>query len=344
MKRKLISSQVIKRKLPENFNEEDAFFLQFIEHRLPDIHIHEYQHVNVTHNGLILKGLRILTDYDTSLAYFLKRKLSRKWFYVKALLVNYLLKKKIKSNPNKKYLVVHDDLSNGYYHWMLEVLPRLFLAINNVKNFTLILPEGLTEFQKESLKFFNIQAKVFINKNEYLAVKNLIIPDYTASKSNHNPKVILPLQDFLLEQISVSQQQKFKHYQKVFLTRKRAKMRKIVNEQEVEALLVSEGYTIVDFEDHSYLDQIAICSNIKHLVAIHGAGLANLLFMNSCRSLLELRSSDQYQKGLSYYKISNILFIDYYYLNCIPTKKCDYINTDITVSLKSLKKSLSILI
>jgi hypothetical protein len=54
--------------------------------------------------------------------------------------------------------------------------------------------------------------------------------------------------------------------------------RRISNEAEIALLLESYGYRTVYLEDHAPADQIAMVRAARHIVAIHGAALAPLMF------------------------------------------------------------------
>ena len=59
--------------------------------------------------------------------------------------------------------------------------------------------------------------------------------------------------------------------------------------QEVESVLKDYGFRIIDDGITSHLDQIELFSKIRHLIAIHGAGITNILFRRGMpMNLLEL--------------------------------------------------------
>lgn len=76
---------------------------------------------------------------------------------------------------------------------------------------------------------------------------------------------------------------------KVFLSRR--KERSIINDSEIEGFLQQEGYKTVYPEDLSPSDQILLFQNAEEMVAIHGAGLAPLLYCTpdlGLRRLIEI--------------------------------------------------------
>jgi len=65
---------------------------------------------------------------------------------------------------------------------------------------------------------------------------------------------------------------------KVFITRKSDQYRSITNINEIEKLVKSRGYEIIDNASLSFEQQLHLYQSVSHIIAIHGAGLTNLLF------------------------------------------------------------------
>jgi capsular polysaccharide biosynthesis protein len=65
---------------------------------------------------------------------------------------------------------------------------------------------------------------------------------------------------------------------KVFLARRAPYGRLIANPDEVEAALSARGYEVIDAAGMNAVEQIRLFHQTRHLVAIHGAGMANMIF------------------------------------------------------------------
>jgi len=75
--------------------------------------------------------------------------------------------------------------------------------------------------------------------------------------------------------------------------------RRLANQTEVEALLNRLGFESVDAARLSHDEQMRLFSETRHLVAEHGAGIANILFRQGAPlSLLELFPGDYVSAGL----------------------------------------------
>ena len=66
---------------------------------------------------------------------------------------------------------------------------------------------------------------------------------------------------------------------RVYISRERATRRRLLNEAQVWGLLEPLGFEKVLMEDLSFDEQVALMKQTKALVAPHGAGLSNMLFM-----------------------------------------------------------------
>lgn len=66
---------------------------------------------------------------------------------------------------------------------------------------------------------------------------------------------------------------------RLYVSRARAKLRRVVNEAELTQWLVGEGYTVVHPEDMTVAQQIDLYSRASHVVAPGGAALTNMIFM-----------------------------------------------------------------
>lgn len=65
---------------------------------------------------------------------------------------------------------------------------------------------------------------------------------------------------------------------KVFLARRPPYGRLIANPAEVEDAVASRGYEVIDAAGMDAVEQIRLFHQTRHLVAIHGAGMANMIF------------------------------------------------------------------
>jgi capsular polysaccharide biosynthesis protein len=118
-----------------------------------------------------------------------------------------------------------------------------------------------------------------------MTADELIVPSHS-SRHEAVPwwAVQFPRETFLRQSSAASDQKK------LFLDRGAAKRRTILNQREVLKYLSGRGYTIVDTAKLSFQEQVSLFRGARSIVSCHGAGLANLCFVEPGTRLLEIFS------------------------------------------------------
>lgn len=99
--------------------------------------------------------------------------------------------------------------------------------------------------------------------------------------------------------------------QRIYITRSRAKTRRVLNEKALVSTLESLGFNIYELEHLAPEEQVCLFRDAECVVAPHGAGLANLLFSSSTE-VLELFGSRHVVPH--YYLLSKSLGHSYRYI------------------------------
>lgn len=132
------------------------------------------------------------------------------------------------------------------------------------------------------LRLLNVNWVTFESREQVL-VRELIV--FTnLSIAHFNPQILAQIQNQLAPNSTPIP------WRKVFVSRSKARFRKVVEEEMYHPLLKEKGFEILCLEDCSIEDQIRIFSETKFLVGIHGAGLTNMVFMPKGGKVLELRA------------------------------------------------------
>ena len=79
---------------------------------------------------------------------------------------------------------------------------------------------------------------------------------------------------------------------RVYLSRKRAPKRRILNEERIEHILARAGFECIAAEDYTILEQISLFASTKILIGPHGAGLGNMVFMSPGAHVVEFMPDD----------------------------------------------------
>ena len=121
-----------------------------------------------------------------------------------------------------------------------------------------------------------------------------------------------------------------KTYKYIWISRQNTGKRKIENFDEIEKILNKYSFTILQFENLSFSEQIRIVNNCEILGGVHGAGLVNMLFLNKKAKIIELRGKND-SKNNCFFTLASDLELDYYY-HLSETISEDYYSTNHVVN------------
>jgi len=273
--------------------------------------------------GIIFKNLII--NRQTIHGRLDKRNLKILKPYNKIIFSNYIEKTFRKNNEviilddDKIYLLVHHWFN--YYHWVTESLYRLFSNHQNTKDFTIVLPEKLktNKFVQDSLSAFSDISAAYFPNESLIKFKALNFVTEKKYCDNYDPEVLKKINKFYTDYINHNDIKSPIKNEKIFISRKNAERRNIINNEELSEILTNYNFEIVDFEDYSFFEQIAIMQQTRILIGTHGAGLTNMIFMKTGAKVMELSrevlsKKDHHSKV--YWRMAGVLNHSYYYQFC----------------------------
>jgi hypothetical protein len=206
---------------------------------------------------------------------------------------------------------------NNYFHWLFDVLPRLHLLEKSRwydQTDFFIVPSYKRTYQKESLQLLGIDKSKIIegDKETHLQADILIATTHVRYRSyipvwackflkSHFPPTTVPDAD---------------NTHRIYISRRDASFRYIVNEDAVIAVLKKFNFQIVQTTGMSFQEQVNLFASADFIIATHGAGMANLAFCKKGTTVLELFSQD-FVVPL-YYDLANKVRLHYAYLVCQP--------------------------
>lgn len=223
--------------------------------------------------------------------------------------------KKIMSGRLKFFATPHalitDSWSGGYFHWVADCLPRLQVLSNAGAVAPLLLPTFLKTFPfvQESLDMLKVPHYRFLKPFHWYLHSRLQFPVHLAATGNYNDIIMRQLRQRFNEGFDDVPQQK------IYISRRNAGRRRLINEVDILAQLEARGFTIVFCENMSFLQQVQLFRRTKYLVSNHGAGLTNMLFMPAGGSVLELRRADDRHNNC-YFSLAAAMQLNYHYLLC----------------------------
>lgn len=186
-----------------------------------------------------------------------------------------------------------DACASNYAHWLTEVLPRiaLFCDEERHKDIPIVINSGLHEnilnslFEvigsKRKVIALPIGRAITINKLFITSVAGYVPFERRTNKiSGHShgkfsPYAFNVLTSHLSSHVDKTDSKGWP--EKIFI-RRNSGTRKVVNASEIENLLVTKGYKIVETESLTFLQQVQLAKNTKKIIAPTGAALANAIF------------------------------------------------------------------
>jgi hypothetical protein len=191
-------------------------------------------------------------------------------------------------------------LYRNYYHRFADAIPRIYAlyhpSIQRYDTVRLYLDERFSADELRVIRHLvpdNVNVKVVDAATRIQAAQCIHLPylssDRTGASKWFEASVgFLPRQclDWLREEIyELVEVQPAEPFRKLYVTRRNAKVRRLINEDEVASYLRSKGFEVVALEERPLREQVQLFAEASVVVAQHGAGLVNLLFSQDVRVL-----------------------------------------------------------
>jgi capsular polysaccharide biosynthesis protein len=179
-----------------------------------------------------------------------------------------------------------DDYSPNYFHWLTECLPRIWVIdqFPEYAELPLLIDKKLPPSFIESLQLVKGRHEIIrVTKHEFYEVEELIYPS-VLSVIHDNYGFPKSMDDVLIspEGIKYVRNAFIKEGQmglrKIFIARRSPGYRDLLNSEEIEQMLLDEGFEIVFPEKLSFQNQVKIFSQASMIISQTAAGLTNMIF------------------------------------------------------------------
>jgi len=241
--------------------------------------------------------------------------------------------------------IVATSDGEGFFHWMFDVLPRIFILNQSPWGVDRIVVNSVnSKFQEETLGLLGLLDKIIVlKKNEHIQADELIVPSLPGDSGDMSLWVCDYLRESFLPAASCRVEEGKK---RLYISRSKSNARKVLNESEVMAVLKPLGFETVFSEEISFQEQVNYFSQAEVIIAPHGAGLSNLVFCNEKAKVLEFFSPNYV--NACYYALADIVGLEYYYLigeGKRPPDHCDpeIVGANIIIDIASLRKLLNMM-
>lgn len=256
--------------------------------------------------------------------------------YLNALCSNHFIifRKLLPKIKASKIIPLLNYLDNNYYHWNMETLSRVLLVYEkeDFKDYKLVIKKDGSKFMKDSLQFlFQIPKQQFLPKGlisrieaeEALVVSFPFIRNESSNNGNvYYPSIIQKInqlaQKRLLEFASINVS---KYGKNIMISRKNSIERRMLNENEIVEKLKSYSLQLVLLEELSFIEQVALFAQAEKVIAVHGAGIVNVLYATKLR-LLEFYPIERNIRDAFYFaQITGALSLDHQVVEYPSTNK-----------------------
>lgn len=178
----------------------------------------------------------------------------------------------------------------SYYHWMVDVLPRIELAKKSgfkLESFDHFIVNGITKpFQQETLQALGIpleKCRVFGKSKKGYLCEEALLPSMPGPMGVPPPETA----KFLRSSFSDGPE---KGAKLLFVGRGKGDRRPLVEAEKIWAGLEKLGFTQIEPEKMSVAEQACAFRSARVVVGAHGAALANLAFCRPGTNVIELFS------------------------------------------------------
>lgn len=191
----------------------------------------------------------------------------------------------------KKVISLRDTGEENYFHFFNDVLAKLFYLMEHkveIADYEIVISKSLNNKKYFQLvknhSLFN-ELRWFVQSDEWIYFNEAIF----CKPFTHTRKYFDKAVDLLL----VDSEHEFE--KRIFLTRAKSSLRFVENMEEIKPLLLKFRFEIVDTSTLTTEEQISLFENCRYLVAIHGAGITNIIFRRDQQlSVLEIIHPNPY--------------------------------------------------
>ena len=182
-------------------------------------------------------------------------------------------------------IVLGSSPGDNYFRNLITFIPRILFIPDKQVNLAIHRKSSnkLRKFIENILKSREIELKKFIYLDDnFYSFKNSQIPQFFSKEVNIK----------ILNKIF---KKDHKNKNRIYLTRKNAPYRKIINESDLIDELQSKNFKIIDLETLSIVEQIDVFSSAEIIVSPTSSALANIVFCNKGTKVFEIMPKYQYQ-------------------------------------------------
>jgi hypothetical protein len=193
-----------------------------------------------------------------------------------------------KQRIDGRVAVLNTQFSHNFYHWMIDILPRLMPLRRLGLEADYYLVDCLSPFQQNVLAALGIDAQRLIQPHcrLLLEAEQLLVP------SLPTPACLRDFGRALSAGLGIDRPVRFTR--RIFISRRKTGTRTLRNEAELEKMLHAKRFETHFMEQYPLAKQARLIRESEIIVATHGAGLANLAFARPGTQVIEIVPARRY--------------------------------------------------
>ena len=328
-KKMLEAEVVVERKLPKNLIQSDLkLFSKELSRTISPFYITTINDSFINVNGSVFQSFFRVPIFEKGLA------------FLKAWLKAFLEKKDLETSH--KALLATDYFSGNYFHWLCDVMIKINHLIQtkaiDFSSTILLIPNYVNKgYLYDWLRVFPEIRYRILSEYKLHPVKILLKADELALTGNYRPGTTESFRDSVFERLKISRKTRTK---KLWISRSGALQRKIKNEDELGHILRKFNWEVVRMEDYSIGEQVKLVAQAISIGGLHGAGLANTLFLENGCQVLEIRFNNDSHNNC-FFSLADSVNADYWYLVTNNLNDVDVHIGDAEISAELLESTLS---
>lgn len=309
--------------------EDSLYFEPYLNWEFADPKVKSYFGILIYKSGLatnpffkLISNLAPWRDFD---AHY------NRFFFLGSMLEAFK-KNKLRIVFSNKYFYCINAVSDNYFHWCTEALPKMIYVKNNFKSdIIFFIPFPLSDYQRTSLSVCNL--KYHESNNDVSLFFNLkVVENLTGTTGYYHTVLLKEASQVLKANFKILDNRK----KRVYVTRKNSKRRRIVNEDELIVILLKYEFEIYDFDEVGFEKQIEILANSSIFISQHGAALTNMIFMEAGSRIVELLPKKIFNDKC-YFTLAGSMLHKYFFVFC-EMNGVSHITSDFLVNIQEFEK------
>lgn len=181
----------------------------------------------------------------------------------------------------KRATWICERVYDNHSHWLTAHLPKLCLLRERDMLSDVLLPTRLSPAMEASLRLMGLDPAAFarFEPGELLQVEEFTF----LSTDRFRPELLRPVREAIAPLGSAAEP-----HRKIYISRGKARMRRLVNEDDIWPVFERAGFERVFMEEMDFPAQVRLMSQTAMLAAPHGAGLTNMMFCPPGAQVVEI--------------------------------------------------------